>query len=97
MAKGAGSVVVGSGGEGGEIVLEDGPGARIFFCGKGRRGIGKVAEDVGLDTGWDGLGGGGGETMEEGGVGGVGERIASGLHGAAGVEVAVGEGVLGVG
>ena len=86
----------GHGAEGGEVLLERGPGGGILFGGEREIEVGVVGEDVALDSGRDRGCGGEGEAVEEGGVGVVGKAVAGGADGIAGVEVAVGEGVAGI-
>lgn len=78
-----------------QVLLELGPGGGIFFGGEGEIEVGVVGEDVALDAGRNGSGAGEGEAVEERGVGVVGEGVAAGADGVAGVEIAVGEGVGG--
>lgn len=75
-------------------MLDGGPGDGIFSGGEWRSLVGEVGQDVSLDAGRNGVGGGGDEAMEERGVGGVGKGVAAGLDGVAGVEVAIGQGAL---
>lgn len=77
-------------------MLDGGPGDGISG-GEWRSLVGEVGQDVSLDAGRNGVGGGGDEAVEERGVGGVGKGVAAGLDGVAGVEVAIGQGVLRVG
>jgi hypothetical protein len=82
--------------ERGEVLLEERPLGGIFFGGEGEFRVGVVGEDVVLDARRDGYCRRGGKAVEEGCVGVVGEAVAGGFYGAAGVQVAVDEGVFGV-